>query len=64
MANIGAIDEIVNNENLLLQVGADTFILMQDCRFNLDRPVVVGLSISSEVVTTALILLYYLAHLK
>ena len=39
MANIGAIDEIVNNENLLLQAGSDTFILMQDCRFNLDRPI-------------------------
>ena len=36
---IGAIDEIVNNENLLLQAGSDTFILMQDCRFNLDRPI-------------------------
>ena len=29
----------VNNENLLLQAGSDTFILMQDCRFNLDRPI-------------------------
>jgi len=36
---IGAIDEIVNNENLLLKLGGDTFILMQDCRFNLDRPI-------------------------
>ena len=39
MANIGEIDEIVNNENLLLKLGGDTFILMQDCRFNLDRPI-------------------------
>ena len=39
MGSIGAIDEIVNNEKLLLQVGADNFILMQDCRFNLDRPI-------------------------
>ena len=39
MSAIGAIDEIVNNENLLLKLGGDTFILMQDCRFNLDRPI-------------------------
>ena len=39
MADIGAITEIVNNEKLLLKLGGDTFILMQDCRFNLDRPI-------------------------
>ena len=39
MADIGGITEIVNNENLLLQTGTDTFVLMQDCRFNLDRPI-------------------------
>ena len=41
MADIGAITELVNNEKLLLQVGStpDTFVLMQDCRFNLDRPI-------------------------
>ena len=39
MADIGAITELVNNEKLLLQTGTDTFVLMQDCRFNLDRPI-------------------------
>jgi len=39
MADIGGITEIVNNEKLLLKLGGDTFILMQDCRFNLDRPI-------------------------
>ena len=39
MADIGAITELVNNEKLLLQTGSDTFVLMQDCRFNLDRPI-------------------------
>ena len=39
MADIGGITEIVNNEKLLLNLGGDTFILMQDCRFNLDRPI-------------------------
>ena len=39
MADIGAIGELVNNEKLLLQTGSDTFVLMQDCRFNLDRPI-------------------------
>ena len=36
---IGTITEIVNNEKLLLQAGTDSFVLMQDCRFNLDRPI-------------------------
>jgi len=39
MADIGTITEIVNNEKLLLQAGTDSFVLMQDCRFNLDRPI-------------------------
>ena len=39
MADIGAIGELVNNEKLLLQTGSDTFVMMQDCRFNLDRPI-------------------------
>ena len=39
MADIGGITEIVNSEKLLLKLGGDTFILMQDCRFNLDRPI-------------------------
>ena len=39
MADIGAITELVNNEKLLLQAGTDTFVLMQDCRFNIDRPI-------------------------
>jgi hypothetical protein len=39
MSAIGTITEIVNNENLLLKLGGDTFMLMQDCRFNLDRPI-------------------------
>jgi hypothetical protein len=39
MADIGGITEIVNNEKLLLNLTGDTFILMQDCRFNLDRPI-------------------------
>ena len=36
---IGTITELVNNEKLLLQAGTDTFVLMQDCRFNIDRPI-------------------------
>ena len=39
MADIGAITELVNNEKLLLKTGNDTFILMQDCKLNLDRPI-------------------------
>ena len=39
MSAIGTITEIVNNEKLLLKLGGDTFVLMQDCRFNLDRPI-------------------------
>ena len=67
---IGTITEIVNNEKLLLQAGTDTFVLMQDCRFNLDRPVSRQTTSGGGVVnflavaTIALILLCYLAHLK
>jgi len=45
MANIGAITELVNNEKLELSVrnSGDTsdnfWILLQDCNFNLDRPI-------------------------
>tara|TARA_R110002020_G_scaffold64430_3_gene170945 strand:+ start:3191 stop:3634 length:444 start_codon:yes stop_codon:yes gene_type:complete len=39
MADIGTITELVNNEKLLLQTGSDTFVLMQDCKLNLDRPI-------------------------
>ena len=39
MSAIGTITEIVNNEKLLLKLGGNTFVLMQDCRFNLDRPI-------------------------
>jgi hypothetical protein len=39
MADIGAITELVNNEKLLLKTGNDTFIMMQDCKLNLDRPI-------------------------
>ena len=64
MSAIGTITEIVNNENLLLKLGGDTFMLMQDCRFNLDRPISRQTTISLAQVTTALISLCYLAHLK
>jgi len=50
MADIGAITELVNNEKLLLQTGSDTFVLMQDCRFNLDRPISRQTTSGSEVV--------------
>ena len=30
MANIGEVTELVNNEKLTLEVGSDTYILMQD----------------------------------
>jgi len=39
MADIGGIAEIVNAEKLLLMTGSDTWILMQDCRLNIDRPI-------------------------
>lgn len=45
MANIGAITELVNNEKLELSVrnsgdSSDNFwIMLQDCNFNLDRPI-------------------------
>ena len=39
MSAIGTITEIVNNEKLLLKLDGNTFVLMQDCRFNLDRPI-------------------------
>ena len=39
MANLGEISEIVNNEKLTLEVGSDTYILMQDLTVNIDRPI-------------------------
>jgi len=39
MANIGEVTEIVNNEKLTLEVGSDTYILMQDLTVNIDRPI-------------------------
>ena len=39
MANIGEVTELVNNEKLTLEVGSDTFILMQDITVNIDRPI-------------------------
>tara|TARA_R110002020_G_scaffold23496_1_gene78065 strand:+ start:257 stop:682 length:426 start_codon:yes stop_codon:yes gene_type:complete len=39
MANIGEVSEIVNNEKLTLEVGSDTYILMQDLTVNIDRPI-------------------------
>ena len=53
MADIGAITELVNNEKLLLKTGSDTFILMQDCKLNLDRP------ISREVTSGGSVVYFY-----
>ena len=39
MGNIGEVDEIVNNEQLTLDVGSNTYILMQDVTVNIDRPI-------------------------
>ena len=39
MANIGEVTEIVNNEKLTLEVGSDTYILMQDLTVNIGRPI-------------------------
>jgi hypothetical protein len=39
MANIGEVAELVNNEKLTLEVGSDTYILMQDITVNIDRPI-------------------------
>ena len=39
MANIGEVTEIVNNVKLTLEVGSDTYILMQDLTVNIDRPI-------------------------
>ena len=39
MANIGEVTELVNNEKLTLEVGSDTYILMQDITVNIDRPI-------------------------
>ena len=39
MGNIGEITELVNNEKLTLEVGTDTYILMQDVTINIDRPI-------------------------
>jgi hypothetical protein len=39
MGNIGEVTELVNNEKLTLEVGADTYILMQDVTVNIDRPI-------------------------
>ena len=39
MGNIGEVTELVNNEKLTLEVGSDTYILMQDITVNIDRPI-------------------------
>ena len=39
MGNIGEVTELVNNEKLTLEVGSDTYILMQDLTVNIDRPI-------------------------
>ena len=39
MANIGEVTELVNNEKLTLEVGANTYILMQDVNVNIDLPI-------------------------
>ena len=39
MGNIGEVTELVNNEKLTLEVGSDTYILMQDVTINIDRPI-------------------------
>ena len=39
MGNIGEVTEVINNEKLTLDVGSDTYILMQDLQINIDRPI-------------------------
>lgn len=39
MGNIGEVTELVNNEKLTLEVGSNTYILMQDLTVNIDRPI-------------------------
>ena len=39
MGNIGEVTEVINNEKLTLDVGANTYILMQDLLINIDRPI-------------------------
>ena len=39
MGNIGEVTEVINNEKLTLDVGANTYILMQDLQINIDRPI-------------------------
>ena len=39
MGNLGEVDEVINNEKLTLDVGSNTYILMQDLQINIDRPI-------------------------
>ena len=39
MGNLGEVTEVINNEKLTLDVGANTYILMQDLQINIDRPI-------------------------
>ena len=39
MGNIGEVTEVINNEKLTLDVGSNTYILMQDLQINIDRPI-------------------------
>ena len=39
MGNIGEVTEVINNEKLTLDVGSNTYILMQDVQINIDRPI-------------------------
>ena len=50
MADLGAITELINNEKLLLKTGDNTFVLMQDCKLNLDRPIAREVTSSAGVV--------------
>ncbi len=38
MANLGEVTEVINSEFVTLEVGANTYILMQDVKFILERP--------------------------
>ena len=38
MANLGEVTEAINTEFVTLEVGANKYILMQDVRFNIERP--------------------------
>ena len=38
MANLGEVGEVFNSEFVTLEVGANKYILMQDVKFNIERP--------------------------